>query len=257
MLTIGNGSTQIVRGCAVPAAVVLPSQCIATNIQDLVKMVVVENGGVVLTPTNEDVRKINQIATNMLGLQTTSYYSVDNSNTEDNEAFGFPVEVLNSINPSGLPPHQLDLAIGMPVMLLRNIDVKDGLCNGTRMVVKELKEDVILCTQKLKSGNTRDIFIFRLKMMSTEEDFSFSRFQFPIKSAYAITVHKSQGQTLDWVGIYLRKPVFEHGMLYVALSRAKSYKKLRILVQNTKTQGTNLVKGKVLTLNVVNREVLL
>ena len=42
-------------------------------------------------------------------------------------------ELLNSINCSGLPPHKLILKVGVPVMLLRNIDQSSGLCNGTRL----------------------------------------------------------------------------------------------------------------------------
>jgi ATP-dependent DNA helicase PIF1 len=47
----------------------------------------------------------------------------------------------------------------------------------------------------------------------------FRRRQFPVRVAFALTINKSQGQTLDHVGVYLRCPIFAHGHLYVALSR--------------------------------------
>ena len=51
-----------------------------------------------------------------------------------------------------------------------------------------------------------------------------------IRLAYAMTINKSQGQTLDKVGIYLRQPVFDHGQLYVAFSRVRSNENFQVLV---------------------------
>ncbi|KAG6706177.1 hypothetical protein I3842_07G211900 [Carya illinoinensis] len=64
-----------------------------------------------------------------------------------------------------------------------------------------------------------------------EFGFPFKRTQFPIRLSFAMTINKSQGQTLDFVGIYLPQPVFSHGQLYVALSRAKTASTLRILLR--------------------------
>ncbi|XP_027103066.1 uncharacterized protein [Coffea arabica] len=60
---------------------------------------------------------------------------------------------------------------------------------------------------------------------------SFERVQFPVRLCFAMTINKAQGQTLDFVGIYLREPAFSHGQLYVALSRAKSSNCVKILIQ--------------------------
>ena len=55
----------------------------------------------------------------------------------------YPLEYLNSINLPGIPPHRLEVKIGVPVMLLRNLNLTGGLCNGTRMIVKQLLSRVI------------------------------------------------------------------------------------------------------------------
>lgn len=54
--------------------------------------------------------------------------------------------------------------------------------------------------------------------------------QIPVKPCFVMTINKSQGQTLDFVGIYLREPVFSHGQLYVALSRARNADSVKILI---------------------------
>jgi ATP-dependent DNA helicase PIF1 len=76
-----------------------------------------------------------------------------------------------------------------------------------------------------------------------------TRRQFPIIVSYAMTINKSQGQSLDSVGLYLPKAVFSHGQLYVALSRVKSKKSLKILIHDSDNNPTNT------TTNVVFKEV--
>ena len=71
--------------------------------------------------------------------------------------------------------------------------------------------------------------------------------------AYAMTINKAQGQTLKHVGVFLPEPVFGHGQLYVALSRATSRKNLVVLVSNgRKFQGDDSVYAK----NIVYKDVL-
>ena len=56
-----------------------------------------------------------------------------------------------------------------------------------------------------------------------------SQSQFPVNLAFAMTIDKSQGQTIHYLGVYLRSDVFAHGQLYVCLSRVRSYDCIRIV----------------------------
>jgi ATP-dependent exoDNAse (exonuclease V) alpha subunit len=93
----------------------------------------------------------------------------------------------------------LTLKIGAPVILLRNLDPSLGMCNGTRMRVSRLGGRVVECEILTGKHAGRVVFIPRIPMApSSTEDlpFEFSRTQFPLRLAFAMTINKSQGQTL-------------------------------------------------------------
>ncbi|RLU21806.1 hypothetical protein DMN91_006182 [Ooceraea biroi] len=85
-------------------------------------------------------------------------------------------------------------------------------------------------------------FIPRIDLAPVDPDipFVFRRRQFPVRLAFSMTINKSQGQTLDKVGIYLPTPVFSHGQLYVALSRTTSYANLKVCIVNSSQQGVGI-----------------
>ena len=72
------------------------------------------------------------------------------------------------------------------------------------------------------------------------------RCQFPVRLAYCLTINKAQGQSLRYIGIYLPQPVFSHGQLYVAVSRAKSFAGLKVFT-STGRLTQNVVYHEVLT----------
>ncbi len=165
----------------------------------------------------------------------------------------YPSEFLNTLEVSGMPSHKLSLKIGALVILLRNLDPLAGLCNGMRLIVRRFTMRVVeveIITGKW-AGNVA--FIPRIKFISDNNGlpFTFARKQFPLRLAYAMTINKSQGQTLSHVGLHLTYDVFSHGQFYVAFSRAKA-------AENVKVQLLDIVHGRIgLMRNVVYEEALL
>ena len=138
----------------------------------------------------------------------------------------YDVATLNAINPSNLAPHILRLKENCIVMLLSNLNPRNGLCNGTRLIVTKLYNTCI--RGKILCGDHKgeEVLISRCRIISDSSEVSgkLQRIQIPVKVAFAMTLNKAQGQTFDNVGLYFRKPPFSHGQLYVGLSRVRSKK---------------------------------
>ena len=100
-----------------------------------------------------------------------------------------------------------------------------------------------------------DFFIPRISLYPETNilPIKFTRLQFPVRPAFAMTINKSQGQTLDVMGLYLPKPVFVHGQLNVALTRATNWRNIEIYVIN---HGRYENDDHVYTKNIVYKEVL-
>lgn len=181
----------------------------------------------ILSPTNEQVDKVNNLILSKIDAPTKIYYSVDTV-VDFEEAVHFPTEFLNSLNPSGLSPHKLVLKVGCPVILLRNLN-PPKLCNGTRLLIKSLKTFIIECTILTGCGTGEDVLIPRIPLIPSDLPFQFKRLQFPVKLSFAMTINKAQGQTFNVAGLDLSVQCFSHGQLYVALSRITSKENMFVL----------------------------
>ncbi|XP_021260514.1 ATP-dependent DNA helicase PIF1 isoform X2 [Numida meleagris] len=123
---------------------------------------------------------------------------------------------------------RVELKVGAQVMLAKNLDVSQGLVNGARGVVVGFEtEQKGLPKVRFLCGVTRVIKMERW-LFKGPSGVHLSRQQLPLKLAWAISIHKSQGMSLDSVEISLSR-VFESGQAYVALSRARSLAGLRVL----------------------------
>jgi ATP-dependent exoDNAse (exonuclease V) alpha subunit len=132
----------------------------------------------------------------------------------------YPIEYLNYFELPSLSPAKLHLKVGCPIMLLRNITPKHELCNGSQLIVTHLKNRVIEAQILIRNHVGEITFIPRITLQPTTLDipFKFSRKQFPMKVALAMTINKSQGQSVEHGSLDLRTPIFSLSQLYVALS---------------------------------------
>jgi hypothetical protein len=141
-------------------------------------------------------------------------------------------------------------------MLLRNISIPFGHCNGSRLKITSMSKNLI---GAINLKTKKHVFISRMPLTCNLPKYPYilHRLQFPLRLAYAITIDKSQGQTLDRVGIYLPRPVFAHGQLYVAFSRVRSKETVKVLMNESMSQGRVTLENDIyLTTNVVHRELL-
>ncbi|KAI7810179.1 ATP-dependent DNA helicase PIF1 [Triplophysa rosa] len=135
------------------------------------------------------------------------------------------VQTIDSQSPVS---RSLQLKVGAQVMLTKNLDVQRGLVNGARGVVIDFQSgNHGLPRVKFLCG-VAEVMKRERWMLKASGGHYLSRQQLPLKLAWAISIHKSQGMTLDCVEISLAR-VFESGQAYVALSRARSLEGLRVM----------------------------
>lgn len=211
---------------------------------------------IILSARNIDVEDINLLVLSKMSGNKKTLLSADmvlGVNGEEDAESPIPVEFLRTMHAPGLPPGELRLKIGAPVILLRNLSPGTGLCNSTRATIVRMTDRVI--EVRIMTGHHFGELALIPRITITPSDsqgeFSFTlrRRQFPLRLAFAMTINKAQGQSVDYVGVDLRVPVFSHGQLYVALSRATSSRRIWTLLPYDAVTA--------ITKNIVYPEVLL
>ena len=230
LLDLGNGRIPLKVNDPFKDCIQIPEECVTQSKDDIIDEIFGDDDAnafpsrVILTPTNDVALQLNDKILDKLAGEAITFFSIDSVVSDEQEEAGmYPLEFLNSITPSGMPQHKLKLKPGCIVMLLRNLCLQNGLCNGTRLRVHSIRENVIDCEiiTGVATGNRVLIPRVSLSPSDTNLPFQLKRVQFPLRLSYAMTINKSQGQTFEKVGMYLRRPCFSHGQLYVAFLRAR------------------------------------
>ena len=146
LLQLGDGKLPT----ASDGSIQLPEELCVSTVDELVNFVFTElpshhedavwvSSRAILCPRNHTVDDMNDRVLEMFPGDTVTCFSVDSVAEVDQQAV-YPTEYLNSLTLSGLPPHKLNIKVGAPAMLLRNIDPARGHCNGTRYIVRQISD---------------------------------------------------------------------------------------------------------------------
>jgi ATP-dependent DNA helicase PIF1 len=174
---------------------------------------------VTLTSTNEAARQINEARLSRLRGKMKTYSAII---TGDMTAGALPTE------------EKLKLRVGAQVVFIKN-DPDKNWVNGTTGVIKALKKDYIRVACGKTVHNVVPIiweqitYVYDEELDAMRQEITGTFMQLPVKLAWAITIHKSQGCTYDSVVVDLRHGAFAHGQAYVALSRCRSLEGLYLL----------------------------
>jgi len=209
---------------------------------------------IILCSKNDEVHDINNAILQQFNptAEVHMLRNMDSVSEKDGMHHAYPTEFLQQLNVGGLPPALLCLKVGSPVILLRNLDPGEELCNRTRMVVLNVRTKVLQCRIISKDRRFRGkvVLIPRIRLSPNAETLPvpLKRLQFPVRLAFAMTINKSQGQSVEHVGINLQTSVFSYGQLYVAFSRCTSPLNISVLLLEQSQESRR-------TLNVVYKEV--
>ncbi|KAE8738105.1 hypothetical protein FOCC_FOCC016421 [Frankliniella occidentalis] len=247
MVSVGNGSANIPGSTRVE----IPNDLTVESREDLIQHVFgdfslpLKGDAAILCPRNDTVNEINDIVLDRINGEervylSDTYIKQQGTAIQNFEDQGLTKEYLETLNPASLPFHRLRLRVGSVVMLMRNMNFEDGLCNGTKLIVQGLGNNALFC-RGLEGDLANEVVIIPRVTLATDEfrfDSLLCRKQFPVRLCMAMTINRSQGGTLRRAGIYLATPSFSHGQLYVGVSRVRSRGDLKVLIEQTALQGT-------------------
>jgi len=178
-----------------------------------------------LYPVNVNVDKINQ----------HEFKKLLKSN--DNKQVLYKAFNLNPRSKEKPDSYDLNLTLNAQVMVIRNISIEDKLFNGSRGVVVDLKETSVIIKD---INNNLHCIDYYTDVINKQKGISFM----PLKLAYAISIHKAQGASIDYLELDLGDDIFISGQLYTALSRATNINNIKIsnlsklsFIQNDKVKN--------------------
>lgn len=170
-----------------------------------------------LYPTNSEADILNNYRLNELECSKEICLKSKDKNYTNPNLTG----IKKDFNKFMRAPELLKLRPGARVILLNNLNVKKGLCNGSIGTFKEKKGDLLIC-----EFNGFEESIPKAKFEVHEKSkLVFEREQYPLALGWAVSIHKSQGMSLDSVAIDFSR-IFAPHQAYVALSRARTYEGL-------------------------------
>ena len=175
---------------------------------------------------NIDVERENDIELDKLATDSREFYAYEMTLEIPNTLQGSKEYLLRKFQKYCPVADHIELCIGAQVMLVKNLELACGLANGSRGVVIGFSSEDMPIVRFL-NGEERTIGIDNWEIENKNQK-TLKAYQIPLRVAYAISIHKSQGCSLDYAEIDL-SDIFEYGQAYVALSRVKSLKGLSII----------------------------
>jgi ATP-dependent DNA helicase PIF1 len=153
----------------------------------------------------------------------------------------YPPEIVAAMRIPGVPPGCLKLKLGARYMIIKNM--MKTVFNGVRCQLVAFAGNKCAFVKLISgpgSGSTilLPACVFSISSEQSGLPFVIRRRQLPMIIAFALTIHKAQGQTLSKVGMYITSDFFTHGQLYVALSRTRGWR--NIVVQSTLPDMTTM-----------------